>query len=51
MFILTDTHFGHRNILVHEPVRLQKARIEGYEEFDRFLIDWLNSYISKEDKV
>jgi len=51
MFIIADTHFGHRNILVHEPGRLQKARIEEYEDFDRFLIDWLNSYISKDDKV
>jgi calcineurin-like phosphoesterase family protein len=30
---------------------MQKARIEGYEDFDRFLIDWLNSYISKDDTV
>jgi len=48
---LADTHFGHKNILLYEPGRMQKARIEGYEDFDRFLIDRLNSYISKEDKV
>jgi calcineurin-like phosphoesterase family protein len=30
---------------------LQKAKIEGYKDFDRFLIDRLNSCISKDDEV
>jgi len=51
MKIISDTHFGHDNMLVYEPVRMQKARMEGYEDFDRFLIERLNSYISKNDKV
>jgi len=25
--------------------------MEGYEDFDRFLIEWLNEYIKKEDEV
>ncbi|WP_457562814.1 metallophosphoesterase family protein [Caminibacter pacificus] len=49
--IIADTHFGHSNILLHEPSRMQKARMEGYENFERFLIDRLNEYISKEDEV
>jgi calcineurin-like phosphoesterase family protein len=51
MKIIADTHFGHRNILLYEPIRMQKARMEGYEDFDKFLIDWLNDYIKKDDEV
>lgn len=51
MKILADTHFGHKNILLYEPSRVQKARMEGYEDFDRFLIDWLNDQIEKDDEV
>jgi len=51
MKIISDTHFGHTNMLFYEPSRIQKARMEGYEDFDRFLIEYLNSYISKDDEV
>ncbi len=51
MKIITDTHFGHTNMLLYEPIRMQKARMEGYEDFDEFLIEWINSYIKKDDKV
>ena len=51
MKIIADTHFGHTNILLYEPIRIQKAKMEGYEDFDRFLIDWLNDYIKKDDEV
>lgn len=51
MKIISDTHFGHTNMLLHEPSRMQKARMEGYEDFDRFLIEYLNSYISENDEV
>ena len=51
MKIISDTHFGHTNILQYEPIRIQKAKMEGYKNFDRFLIDWLNKYIKKDDEV
>jgi len=51
MLVIADTHFGHMNILMHEPGRLQKARMEGYEDFDRFLIDCLNDHIEEDDEV
>jgi len=51
MKIISDTHFGHTNMLLYEPFRMQKARMEGYEDFDEFLIDWLNDYIKKDDEV
>jgi len=49
--IISDTHFGHFNILLHEPSRIQKARIEGYEDFDEFLIEWLNEYLEDKDEI
>jgi len=51
MKIITDTHLGHTNMLLYEPVRMQKARMEGYEDFDEFLIEWLNDCIKKDDEV
>jgi len=51
MKIISDTHFGHTNMLLHEPLRIQKARAQGYEDFDRFIIEYLNSYTSKDDEV
>ena len=51
MYIISDTHFGHTNMLLHEPERLQKASMEGYGNFDRFLIERLNGCISKNDEV
>lgn len=51
MKIISDTHFCHMNILLYEPIRLQYARMEGCENFDQFLIDRLNEYIKKDEKV
>lgn len=31
--------FWAKNILLYEPSKVQKRRIEGYEDFNRFLID------------
>jgi len=50
-YIIADTHFGHENILLYEPSRLQKARIEGYEDFDEFMIDVWNERVKPNDKV
>ena len=51
MKIISDTHFGHENILIYEPNRLKKAKEAGYDNFDEFLVDRLNQYISKNDEV
>lgn len=51
MKIIADTHFGHTNILKYEPIRIQKAKMEGYKDFDKFLIDWLNRNIKADDEV
>jgi len=52
-FIISDTHFQHRNILEFEPCRLTQMRIDGYEanEHDKWLIDNWNAVVNKEDLV
>ena len=51
MKIISDTHFCHMNILLYEPIRLQYAQMEGYEDFDKFLIDRTNKYVKKDDEI
>ena len=51
MYIISDTHLAHSNILLFEPVRMQKAKMEWYENFDEFLIERLNSFISKDNEI
>ena len=49
--IIADTHFSHTNLLKYEPSRIQKMQIEGYTNFDNFLVDWLNLHIDKNDNI
>jgi len=44
-FITADTHFGHTNILQYEASRLQKAEIEGYGNFDEYMIEVWNETV------
>jgi len=50
-YIIADTHFSHKNILLYEPSRISKMNIEGYNSFDRFLIDLWNDTINPNDSV
>jgi len=51
MKIISDTHFGHQNILIYEPNRLKKAKESGYDNVDEFLVDRINSHILENDEV
>jgi len=51
MKIIADTHFCHTNLLKHEPKRIEKMQMEGYKNFDNFLVDRLNLEINKNDNV
>jgi len=46
-WIISDTHFGHANILSFEPCRLTQMRIDGYEadEHDQWIIDNWNTVV------
>lgn len=49
VFLISDTHFGHANILKYEPCRsILGNTIEGHDEC---LIDNWNSVVNKKDTV
>jgi calcineurin-like phosphoesterase family protein len=52
-WIISDTHFGHRNILDFEPCRLTQMRIDGYnaDEHDQWMIDTWNATVKPDDVV
>ncbi len=47
-FFVSDTHFGHHNILAFEPDIFPQSNID---ERDEFLIDLWNKTVSPNDKV
>jgi calcineurin-like phosphoesterase family protein len=49
--VISDTHFGHENILTFEPIRNTTMRIDGYENHDQWLIDNWNSSVKPDDVV
>jgi len=50
-YLIADTHFKHTNILKYEPLRVQQAKLKGYDDFDEFIVDMWNSKILKDDKI
>lgn len=50
VWLTSDTHFGHINILRYED-RINKLGIETIEEHDKKLIDNWNSVVNKDDLV
>ena len=51
MKIIADTHFGHENILKYESIRIKAYKEAGYNNFDKFLVDRLNSFLNDNDKI
>lgn len=49
--VISDTHFGHKNILSFEPPRTTKMRIDGFEDPDEWLIELWNSQVKETDTV
>jgi calcineurin-like phosphoesterase family protein len=50
-FIISDTHFGHKNILSFEPIRKEQMLADGYEDHEEWLIDKWNSTVSSTDTI
>lgn len=50
-YIISDTHFGHANILNFEPCRNTAMRIDGHENHDEWLIENWNSVVKPDDVV
>lgn len=47
IWFISDTHFGHKNILKYCPVR----NFNSIEEHDQYIIDYWKSVVSKKDYV
>lgn len=50
-FIISDHHFGHKNIEKYEPIRKKKADELGYQNSEQMLIDLWNRTVGKNDIV
>lgn len=50
-YITADTHFGHVSINFHEPSRITKAQIEGFKDFDEYMICTWNETVNDDDNV
>ena len=46
LFLISDTHFGHKNILLYE-----ERPFDSISEMDESLVENWNNVVSKEDKV
>lgn len=53
IYVISDTHFGHKNILEYEPCRRfpDGKSFSTIEEHDWFLVDQWNSIVRNEDTV
>ena len=50
-YVIADTHFKHANILKYEPLRVQQAKLKGYDDFDDFIVDMWNNIAKDSDKI
>lgn len=50
-FIVSDTHFGHQNILKFEPTRLEDMQRKGFTDQDDWLVSQWNSVVAENDLV
>ena len=50
-FIVSDTHFFHKNILEFEPCRMTGMNIDGHIYHDEWLVDNWNSTVKPNDVV
>lgn len=49
--ITSDTHFGHKNIEKYEPIRVEIANKNGYEQSNHLLLDNWNKDVGKDEIV
>ncbi len=50
-YVISDTHFGHANILLYELSRLTQMQMAGHNDFDRFLVESWNDRVGRSDRV
>lgn len=50
-FIISDTHFGHKHVLVKEPLRAVTLNNTHYKTFDDLSLSWWNEVVGESDSV
>ncbi|PAF43321.1 metallophosphoesterase [Helicobacter sp. 11S03491-1] len=50
-FIISDSHFGHQDVLVKEPLRQLFARKHGFQDFDAYSVNMWNAQVNRDDFV
>jgi hypothetical protein len=51
-YLISDTHFGHFNVIKFEPIRLEQSIENGYDnDIDGYLFDQWNSTITNNDTI
>ncbi len=51
IFLISDSHFGHKAVLEKEPSRLKSAKVCGYDDFYTFHKDLWNAAVGKKDRI
>ncbi len=51
IFLISDSHFGHKAVLKREPSRLQYAKACKYDDFYALHRDLWNKAVGKKDNV
>jgi len=50
-FVISDHHFGHKNINKFEPMREKRAKELGFNDTEKMMIDQWNKVVGKDDTV
>ncbi|PAF45685.1 metallophosphoesterase [Helicobacter sp. 11S02629-2] len=50
-FVISDTHFSHKQVLKKEPLRMKELQASGFANFDELSVSRWNEAVSTNDKV
>lgn len=50
-FVISDSHFGHKDVLVKEPSRKAMAKKNGFDDFDCYSVNAWNTRVGSGDFV
>ncbi len=50
-FIISDTHFGHKHVLIKEPLRTITLNNTHFKSFDDLSVHWWNEVVGIQDDV
>ncbi|MDO7252318.1 metallophosphoesterase [Helicobacter cappadocius] len=50
-FVISDSHFGHKAVLLKEPIRNVLATKNGFDDFDSYSVSVWNKHVGTEDFI